>query len=178
MWSGLCRCGQRHEWFALIRLQGSECCAAGFPLTDKLLGRAFTVISGHDPGAIDWVALRGFETLVFLMAGYSLPGARRVRASSDLQRTLADKAVGSQRWGEPPFLNDALGRCDSSAILLQQDLWLGCAALLKWTSQWQSSATQAAGSSRCGAPLSVQLWRRLEGSGYRQALWWLVTLLD
>ncbi len=47
---------------------------AGIPLTDKVLSRGFTVTSGHDPSAIDWDALKGFQTAVFLMAGYSLPG--------------------------------------------------------------------------------------------------------
>ena len=49
---------------------------AGIPLTDKVLSRGFTVTSGHDPSAIDWGALEGFQTAVFLMAGYSLPGPR------------------------------------------------------------------------------------------------------
>lgn len=32
------------------------------------------VISGHGPGAINWESLRGLDTVVFLMAGYSLQG--------------------------------------------------------------------------------------------------------
>ena len=46
---------------------------AGIPLTDKNLSRCFVVVSGHQPQDLDWVALSSIDTLVFLMAGRSLP---------------------------------------------------------------------------------------------------------
>jgi uroporphyrin-III C-methyltransferase len=45
---------------------------AGIPLTDLVLSRAFAVVSGHDPDALDWEALVGIDTLVILMGGRSL----------------------------------------------------------------------------------------------------------
>ena len=44
-------------------------------MTDKLLSSSYTVLSGHDAGAVDWTALQGIDTLVILMGGASLPGA-------------------------------------------------------------------------------------------------------
>lgn len=55
-------------------MQLAVCVNAGIPLTDKRLSTAFIVTSGHDPSAVDWEAMRGFQTVVFLMAGYSVPG--------------------------------------------------------------------------------------------------------
>jgi uroporphyrinogen III methyltransferase / synthase len=45
---------------------------AGIPLTDKHLSRGFTVLSGHQPEALDWSALGKIDTLVILMGGRSL----------------------------------------------------------------------------------------------------------
>jgi uroporphyrin-III C-methyltransferase len=45
---------------------------AGIPLTDLVLSRAFAVVSGHEPDALDWTALSGIDTLVILMGGRSL----------------------------------------------------------------------------------------------------------
>lgn len=50
---------------------------AGIPLTDKKLSTAFVVTSGHDVSAVDWDAMRGFQTIVFLMAGNSIAGLVR-----------------------------------------------------------------------------------------------------
>ena len=46
---------------------------AGIPLTDKNLSRCFVVVSGHQPEQLNWLALSPIDTLVFLMAGRSLP---------------------------------------------------------------------------------------------------------
>lgn len=45
---------------------------AGIPLTDPVLSRGFTIVSGHDPLALDWEALVRMETLVVLMGGSQL----------------------------------------------------------------------------------------------------------
>ena len=45
---------------------------AGIPLTDKFWSRCFTVLSGHQPEALDWLALAKIDTLVILMGGRSL----------------------------------------------------------------------------------------------------------
>ncbi len=45
---------------------------AGIPLTDKNLSCCFTVLSGHQPEKLDWMALAGIDTLVILMGGRSL----------------------------------------------------------------------------------------------------------
>jgi siroheme synthase len=52
-------------------------CTTGIPLTDKKLSTAFVVTSGHDVSAVDWDAMRGFQTIVFLMAGNSIAGNPR-----------------------------------------------------------------------------------------------------
>jgi uroporphyrinogen III methyltransferase/synthase len=53
---------------------------AGIPLTDPQLSRSFTVITAHDPDALNWVSLTKMDTLVFLMGGRTLPEiVRRLR---------------------------------------------------------------------------------------------------
>jgi uroporphyrinogen III methyltransferase/synthase len=46
---------------------------AGIPLTDKDLGQAFVVLTGHEPESLDWNALARIDTLVILMGGQTLP---------------------------------------------------------------------------------------------------------
>lgn len=46
---------------------------AGIPLTDPVLSRSFTVISGHEPADLDWETLSQLETLVILMGTRQLP---------------------------------------------------------------------------------------------------------
>jgi len=41
--------------------------AAGIPVTDKVLGTAFAVLSGHDPSKVNWNGLSKIDTLVILM---------------------------------------------------------------------------------------------------------------
>ncbi|MFG3816343.1 uroporphyrinogen-III C-methyltransferase [Limnothrix redekei] len=50
---------------------------AGIPLTDAVLSRCFAVASAHEPDELHWEALAQLETLVFLMAGRSLPEITR-----------------------------------------------------------------------------------------------------
>lgn len=50
---------------------------AGIPLTDAVLSRCFAVASAHEPNELHWEALAQLETLVFLMAGRSLPEITR-----------------------------------------------------------------------------------------------------
>lgn len=47
--------------------------AAGIPVTDKELGTAFAVLSGHDPSKVAWDALVKIDTLVILMGTRKLP---------------------------------------------------------------------------------------------------------
>ena len=46
---------------------------AGIPLTDRVLSRSFTVLSGHDPADLDWETFSKLETLVILMGTRQLP---------------------------------------------------------------------------------------------------------
>jgi uroporphyrinogen III methyltransferase/synthase len=45
---------------------------AGIPLTDPVMSRCFTVLTAHDPDALDWETLAGSDTLVMLMGGQHL----------------------------------------------------------------------------------------------------------
>lgn len=45
---------------------------AGIPLTDKHYSTSFAVSSAHDPDRLNWAALAGIDTLVFLMGGRQL----------------------------------------------------------------------------------------------------------
>ena len=47
--------------------------SVGIPLTDRELGRHFSVTSAHDPNSIDFAAFAGIDTCVFLMVGRTLP---------------------------------------------------------------------------------------------------------
>ncbi|NEQ95174.1 MAG: uroporphyrinogen-III C-methyltransferase [Cyanothece sp. SIO2G6] len=40
---------------------------AHIPLTDPVLSRSFTVLTAHEPGALNWAALAQLDTLVILM---------------------------------------------------------------------------------------------------------------
>ena len=44
---------------------------AGFPLTEKSVGRSFLVASAHQPQSLDWSSFH-VDTLVLLMGGSSL----------------------------------------------------------------------------------------------------------
>jgi uroporphyrin-III C-methyltransferase len=46
--------------------------SVGIPLTDRELGRHYSVTSAHDPTSIDFSAFAGIDTCVFLMVGKSL----------------------------------------------------------------------------------------------------------
>ncbi len=46
---------------------------AGIPLTHPSLSRNFTVLSGHQPDALNWRALAQLDTLIILMGGRTLP---------------------------------------------------------------------------------------------------------
>lgn len=46
---------------------------AAIPLTDPVLSRSFTVLTGHDPADLDWETLSQLETLVILMGTRQLP---------------------------------------------------------------------------------------------------------
>ncbi|EAZ90508.1 uroporphyrinogen-III C-methyltransferase [Crocosphaera chwakensis] len=45
---------------------------AGIPLTDKEMGRCFTVLTGHQPALLNWEALAKIDTLVILMGTRNL----------------------------------------------------------------------------------------------------------
>ncbi|QLE55612.1 uroporphyrinogen-III C-methyltransferase [Nostoc sp. TCL26-01] len=46
---------------------------ASIPLTDPVLSRCFTVLTAHEPEALDWETLSRLDTLVILMGGKNLP---------------------------------------------------------------------------------------------------------
>jgi uroporphyrinogen III methyltransferase/synthase len=79
---------------------------AGIPLTDPVLSRCFTVLSGHQPDELDWLALARIDTLVILMGGRHLP---------EIARQL-------QRHGRSPQTPIAVVRWAGQS---QQQLWEG-----------------------------------------------------
>lgn len=46
---------------------------AAIPLTDPVMSRSFTVVTAHDPEALDWEIISQMETLVILMGTRNLP---------------------------------------------------------------------------------------------------------
>lgn len=72
---------------------------AGIPLTDPVLSRCFTVVSGHDPDGLNWQTLAQMDTLVILMGGQHLP---------EIVRQLQGHGCSSQtpiaivRWASRP----------------------------------------------------------------------------
>ncbi|MEM1367415.1 MAG: uroporphyrinogen-III C-methyltransferase [Cyanobacteria bacterium P01_H01_bin.15] len=46
---------------------------AGIPLTEKAVGRSFTVLTGHQPAQLNWSALSQLDTLIILMGTRTLP---------------------------------------------------------------------------------------------------------
>ena len=82
---------------------------AGFPLTDMALGRSFAVASAHDLGALNFAALAGLDTAVFLMAG----------------RALADVADALRAAGRPAHTPVAVIRWAGAP---QQRVWVGTLA--------------------------------------------------
>jgi uroporphyrinogen III methyltransferase/synthase len=72
----------------IIALQEAGCCfevvpgissalaapeLAAIPLTDPVLSRSFTVLTGHEPADLDWETFSKLETLVILMGTRQLP---------------------------------------------------------------------------------------------------------
>ena len=72
----------------IIALQQAGCCfevvpgissalaapeLAAIPLTDPVLSRSFTVLTGHEPADLDWETFSQLETLVILMGTRQLP---------------------------------------------------------------------------------------------------------
>ncbi|XHX80023.1 MAG: uroporphyrinogen-III C-methyltransferase [Stenomitos frigidus ULC029] len=79
---------------------------AGIPLTDPVLSRCFTVLSGHQPDELDWLALARIDTLVVLMGGRHLPEIlRQLQAHGRSPQT----PIAIVRWAGQP----------------QQQLWEG-----------------------------------------------------
>lgn len=79
---------------------------AGIPLTDPVLSRSFTVLTGHDLDLLNWQLLAGLETLVILMG----------------TRTLADISRRLIKQGKHPETPIALIRWASQP---QQQIWQG-----------------------------------------------------
>jgi uroporphyrinogen III methyltransferase/synthase len=75
---------------------------AGIPLTEKDSGRAFTVLSAHDPDVLDWPALARIDTLVILMGGRALPRIVREllatgRDANEAIAVIRDAGRGNQK---------------------------------------------------------------------------------
>ena len=79
---------------------------AHIPLTDPVLSRSFTVLSAHDPDALNWEALAQMDTLVILMG----------------TRTLATIVERLQEYGRSPQTPIAIIRWASQP---QEQLWIG-----------------------------------------------------
>jgi len=72
---------------------------AGIPLTDPVLSQGFTVVTGHDPEALDWQTLARMDTLVILMGGRSLPDiVRRL----EIQGRSPQTPIAVIRWAGRP----------------------------------------------------------------------------
>ena len=41
----------------------AACAAVGIPVTDKVASKAFVVLSGHQPDAVDWAAIARIDTV-------------------------------------------------------------------------------------------------------------------
>jgi uroporphyrinogen III methyltransferase / synthase len=79
---------------------------AGIPLTDPALSRSVTIVSAHDPAALDWELMARSESLVVLMGGRSLP---------TLLQLLQD-------YGKPDHTPIAIIKWAGSP---QQQVWVG-----------------------------------------------------
>lgn len=79
---------------------------AHIPLTDPVLSRSFTVLSGHDPDALNWEALAQLDTLVILMG----------------TRTLATIVVRLLEHGRSPQTPIAIIRWASHP---EEQIWIG-----------------------------------------------------
>lgn len=72
---------------------------ASIPLTDPALSRGFTIVSAHNPEALDWQTLTQMETLVILMGGQNLPEIiREFRKAGRSPRT----PIAIIRWASRP----------------------------------------------------------------------------
>ncbi|MBW4691691.1 MAG: uroporphyrinogen-III C-methyltransferase [Lyngbya sp. HA4199-MV5] len=72
---------------------------AGIPLTDPVLSRCFTVISGHDPDGLNWQTLAQMDTLVILMGGQHL--AKILRRLQEHGRS-PQTPIAIVRWASRP----------------------------------------------------------------------------
>lgn len=79
---------------------------AHIPLTDPVLSRSFTVLSAHDPDALNWEALAQLDTLVILMG----------------TRMLAVIVERLQEYGRSPQTPIAIIRWASQP---QEQIWVG-----------------------------------------------------
>lgn len=82
---------------------------AAIPLTDLVLSKAFTVMSGHDLDNLDWVTLAAVDTLVILMGGRTLPDIIDRLLTHD---KLPQSAIAIIQWAGQP----------------QQKIWTGTLA--------------------------------------------------
>jgi uroporphyrinogen III methyltransferase / synthase len=82
---------------------------AGIPLTDPVMSRGFTVVTAHEPEALDWKTLANIETLVILMGG----------------RNLSEIVQQLQQHGRLPKTPIAIIKWAGSP---QQQLWIGTLA--------------------------------------------------
>ena len=89
----------------------------GIPLTDPVLSRGFTVVTAHEPDALDWETLARIETLVILMGGRQL--------------------------GEIIYQLHRHGRSLQTPIAVIR--WAGCSQQQVWTGQLDNILEQTAG---------------------------------
>ncbi|MGK7940514.1 MAG: uroporphyrinogen-III C-methyltransferase [Crocosphaera sp.] len=79
---------------------------AGIPLTDKEIGRCFTVLTGHQPDLLNWQVLAKIDTLVILMA------------TKNLEIIINNLIINGRSLDEPIAIIKNSGS-------LQQKVWIG-----------------------------------------------------
>lgn len=72
---------------------------AHIPLTDLALSKSFTVLSAHDPDALDWQTLSHLDTLVLLMGAKALPTIIQLLVR---QGKSTDTAIAIIQWAGQP----------------------------------------------------------------------------
>jgi uroporphyrinogen III methyltransferase/synthase len=127
---------------------------AGIPVTDPMLSSCFTVLTAHNPDALNWVALARMDTLVILMGGRTLPDiVRRLRGHG----RSPDTAIAIIRYAGRP----------------QQQIWEGTLTdiLTKTTNQSLSPCVIVIGEVVRLRPYLQGRRQKTEGGKQESGLW-------
>eukprot|EP00040_Diaphanoeca_grandis_P038601 m.256867 g.256867 ORF g.256867 m.256867 type:complete len:325 (-) comp34770_c0_seq1:59-1033(-) len=93
----------------------SACSAAGIPVTEKTLSRAFVVVSGHAPANLDWDPISKIDTILILMGTLKLSLISSLLIQHGKPK---DTPIAIVHWANTPKQKILLGTLAETCVAL------------------------------------------------------------